>query len=69
MKIDESGKASCRDVIKYLRSSNNKRIPDEGSVDELHWIDDYGSTQIATKKTVSNAISDARKQFSKQKFP
>jgi hypothetical protein len=64
-KIDEHKKASCREVIQYLRKLNDPRIPDKGNVDELLWIDDYRAQQSTSKKTVSNAISDARKQLSK----
>jgi len=62
-KIDANGSADCRKIIKYLKDLNDKRILDTGSIDELIWIDDYGTQKTATKKTVSNAVSDARKNL------
>ena len=58
--IDTPKRASVREVIKYLRGLNNKRIPDKGTCDELFWIDDYDNEQKVIKKTVSTASSFAR---------
>jgi len=59
--IDSNGKATVRKVIKYLRSLNDERIPNKGGTDELIWIDDNENEQKVMKKTVSTAISTARK--------
>lgn len=55
-------KATVREVIKSLRGLNDNRIPQKGGIDELIWIDDIGSERRVTKKTVSTAMSAARKQ-------
>jgi len=60
-KIDANKKGSVRDVIKYLRNLGEARLPNKGKPDELFWIDDYGTEKPVNKKTISNAISDARK--------
>ena len=58
--IDEYRKANVRKIIKYLRKLEDKRLPNEGKLDELTWIDDIGNKQYVAKKTVSNAASTAR---------
>jgi len=60
-KIDTIKKANVRAIIKYLRELGDKRLPNKGGHDELLWLDDEGTEHIVEKKTVSNAISDARK--------
>lgn len=55
------GKATVRKVIKNLKELKDQRIPDKGGVDELVWLDDIGNEHTVTKKTISTAISKARK--------
>jgi len=59
--IDAVKKASVRAVIKYLRGLNDERLPNKGNADELFWIDDMVTEQRVVKKTVSSAVSIARK--------
>jgi hypothetical protein len=61
-KIDEPKKADARAAIKYLRGLNDKRLPNKGDVDSLIWIDDNENEQPVTKKTIQNALSEARKK-------
>lgn len=56
-----NGKAEVRRIIKNMKELKDKRIPNKGSIEELVWIDDIGNEQTVTKKTVSTAISKARK--------
>lgn len=59
--IDLNGKADVRSAIKHLKNLGDKRLPNEGTIDELFWFDDYTNKQHVTKKTFSNALSDIRK--------
>ena len=61
-KIDENGKAGVRKIINYMRKLGDERLPNEGELDTLTWIDDVGTKQSVVKKTVSTAASTARKK-------
>ena len=58
----KNGKATVREVIKSFQALNDVKIPCHKNADTLVWIDDMGSRQTAAKKTISNAMSEARKQ-------
>jgi hypothetical protein len=55
-----AGKASARDAIRWLRKNGGNRVPDEGPPGELVWVDEMGTRQIASLKTVGNALSELR---------
>lgn len=57
----KNGKANVRAVIKALRALGDNRLPNKGGEDSLVWLDDYNTEHSATKKTVSTAMSKARK--------
>lgn len=58
---DIAGK-NAMDAIRILKRLGDPRIPNEGSIDLLVWIDDVGERHEVQKKTVQNAISDLIKQ-------
>ncbi|MFA7585280.1 MAG: hypothetical protein WCY11_03660 [Novosphingobium sp.] len=62
--IDEEsgGRASLRQVVKWLRANGGPRIVDDGQPDEIIWTDDYGTRHRTDKKTLSNAMSASRKR-------
>ncbi len=62
-KIDgaNNGKANVRTVIKALKTLGDSRIPNEGKAGTLIWIDNNGTKQEVIQKTVSTAMSEARK--------
>jgi hypothetical protein len=56
------GKATVREAIKWLKEYGGERITRSGESDELVWLDDMGTRQTVKKKTVSSALSEARKK-------
>jgi hypothetical protein len=56
-----NGKASVMEAIKWLKSNGGNRITNKGSSDTLTWLDDNKTEQVVAKKTVSSALSSARK--------
>lgn len=55
------GKAKVLEAIKWLKANGGERIKNKGYAFELFWIDDNDTEQLVKKKTVSTALSVARK--------
>lgn len=64
-----NGKAGVMDVIRWLKNSKNKQITNDGSADELIWVDDQGTRLTVKKKAVSNATSEARASLKTSHIP
>ncbi|MGK5028479.1 hypothetical protein [Janthinobacterium sp. MDT1-19] len=54
------GKAEVTQVIRWLKANGGKRIIADESIEKLYWLDDNNGRQAAGKKSISNAISEAR---------
>jgi hypothetical protein len=62
--IDQASQGGVADVVSVIRALKrleDRRIPNKGTHEELYYLNEYGNEKPVSKKTVSNALTDERK--------